>query len=57
MYTLLETSLDYMLMKFEANRMVRNVQNVELFAKKTEFLKIIFAKTILLDLSVPETIV
>ena len=33
-HTLFDTYLDYMLAKFEANRIVRNVQNFELFDKK-----------------------
>ena len=34
-HKLFDTYLDYMLAKFEANRMVRNVQNVELFDRHT----------------------
>ena len=42
LHTLFDTYLDYMLTKFEANRMVQNVENVELFDKKknnNKFLK------------------
>ena len=35
--TLFDTYLDSMLTKFEANRMDRSVQNVELFDKKLSF--------------------
>ena len=37
LHTLFDTYLDCMLAKFEANRMVENVQNVELFDKKISF--------------------
>ena len=34
LHTLFDTYLDHMLVKFEQNRMVRNIQNFELFDKK-----------------------
>ena len=34
LFTIFDTYLDYLLTKFEANRMDRNVQNVELFGRK-----------------------
>ena len=34
LHTLFDTYLDYMLGKFEANRTLQNVQNVELFGQK-----------------------
>ena len=59
LHALFDTYLDYILTKFKANCMVQNVQNVELFDKKTlSFLKTIFnVNPILLDVSVTETIV
>ena len=33
-HTLFDKYLDHMLVKFEQNRMVRNIQNFELFGKK-----------------------
>ena len=38
-HTLFCTYLDHMLAKFKPNRMVQNVQNVEFFDKKLDFLK------------------
>ena len=35
--TLFDTYLNYILAKFEANRLVQNVQNVELYDKKRVF--------------------
>ena len=37
LHTLFDTHLDHMLAKFEPNRMVRNVQNFDLFDKKPSF--------------------
>ena len=34
LYTLFDKYLDHMLVKFEQNRMVRTIQNIELFDKK-----------------------
>ena len=48
-----------MLAKFESNRIVQNVQNLELLDKKSSFLKTIFEKknidAILKDVSIAET--
>ena len=47
-----------MLAKFETNRIVRNVQNLELFDKKSSFFIAIFDKSveeILKDVAVAET--
>ena len=48
-----------MLTKFEANSVVQNVQNVEIFWQKIEFLKNILTDfdTILQDVAAPKTIV
>ena len=44
--TLFDTYLDHVLAKFEANRIVRNVQNCELFNKRLSFFKTIFDKSV-----------
>ena len=36
-HTLFDKYLDHKLVKFEQNRKVRNIQNFELFSKKTPF--------------------
>ena len=41
--TLLDTCLENMLMKYEQNRMVKNIQNFELFNRKP-FLKLFLTK-------------
>ena len=52
-HTLLDTYLDNMLTKFEVNRIVRKIQNMELFVKTIlENVDAIFQ-----DVSVPKTIV
>ena len=45
LHTLFDTHLDHMLAKFEPNRLVRNVQNFDLFDKNQVF-KTIFDKTL-----------
>ena len=59
LHTLFDTYLEYMLTKFVANRMVRSVQNMELFDKKPSFQKTFLKNidAILQDVSVSETIV
>ena len=52
--------LDHMMVKFEPNRVVQNVQNVEVFDKKPSFKYKYFSQSIdaiLQDVSVDETIV
>ena len=39
LHTLFDMYFSHMLAKFEANRIVRNVQNIELFDTKNDFLK------------------
>ena len=59
LHTLFDTYLDFMLTKFEVNRMVQNVQYVELFDKIPSFKKTFLTNVdaILQDVSIPETIV
>ena len=46
LHTLFGMYLDHMLVKFEQNRMVRNIQNFELFDKNPCFFKTIFDKAL-----------
>ena len=44
LHTLFDNYLDHMLVKFEQNHMVRNIQNFDLFDKNPGFLKPFLAK-------------
>ena len=56
-HTLFDKYLDHMLVKFEQNRMLRNVQNVELFRQRMVNLNLKSVDAILEKVHVTYTIV
>ena len=45
--SLFDICLDHMPVKFKQNRMIRNIQNFELFSRKRVYLKLFFVKALM----------